>query len=166
MAEGHHGGLLADPHVWVLFSAIIFAVIALVKGRAPVLSLLDKRTARIKADLEEAARLRAEAEALLSDYQAKHKDAVQTAQKIIDSANEAAALLRQESERKLDADLKQRETVLAERIKRAEMAAVQSLRQQAADIAAKAAENLLAEHAPKRNAKLVDETIEGLNRIN
>lgn len=162
-----HEGFLSDPHIWVLAAAIIFAVIAWKKGRMPLLKMLDSRTARIKAELDEAERLRNEAQALLDDYQKKHRDAVQTAQKIIDNAKESAVLLQKESEQKLTESIRRREILLLERISRAEAAAVQELRHQAADIAANAAEKLLAEAMGKRGAKLVDEAIEDLpQRLN
>ena len=94
-------GFWADPHAWVLLSTIVFAVIAYIKGKKPLLDMLDGRTKRIKHDLEEAARLKNEAQALLADYQKKHKDAVTTAQKIIDNAQESAALLQKSAEEKL-----------------------------------------------------------------
>jgi F-type H+-transporting ATPase subunit b len=167
MEAEEHVSLLADPHTWVLFSAILFAVLAFKKGKQPLLKLLDSRTARIKAELEEAERLKNEAQELLADYQKKHRDAVQTAQKIIDNAQEAAALIQKDSEQKLEENLTRREGLLLERIARAETAAVQSLRNQAADIAAAAAEKLLAEAMDKRGAKLVDEAIEELpKRLN
>jgi F-type H+-transporting ATPase subunit b len=155
-------GLFADPHFWVLLSTIVFAVIAFVKGKEPLLGILDTRTARIKHDLDEAARLRFEAENLLADYQKKHRDAVATAQKIIDNAQESVALMQKDAEAKLSENLKRRETLLLERISRAEAAAVQELRTQAADIAAKAAEKLLTEAMDKRDAKLVEEAISQL----
>jgi F-type H+-transporting ATPase subunit b len=167
MEAAQHEGLLADPHTWVLFSAIVFAVIAFKKGRQPLLAVLDKRTARIKAELEEAERLREEAQALLADYQKKHRDAVQTAQTIIDNAKESAAIIQKDSEKKLDESLKRREAQLLERISRAEASAVRELRLKAADIAATAAEKLLADAMAKRGAKLVDEAIEELpKRLN
>lgn len=166
-AEEHHAGLLSDPHTWILFSAILFAVIAFKKGKQPLLNMLDSRSARIKADLEKAERLKSEAQALLTDCQKKNRDAVQTAQKIIDNAHEAAALIQKEAERKLEESMTLREALLLERIARAEAAAVRELRHQAADIAAAAAEKLLAEAMGRHGAKLVEEAIEELpKRLN
>jgi F0F1-type ATP synthase membrane subunit b/b' len=63
--------------------------------------------------------------------------------------------------------MKRREVLLLERMSRAEAAAVQELRHQAADIAAEAVEKLLADALPKRGTKLVDEAIEELpKRVN
>ena len=162
MSAEEHAGLLADPHTWVLFSAILFGVIVWKKGKQPLLKILDGRTARIKTELEEAARLRCEAQELLTDYQQKHRNAVQTAQEIINSAKETANLIQQETEQKLTKNLKRREELLLERITNAETAAVHELRHQAADIATSTAEKLLTETMDERSSKLVDKAIEEL----
>jgi len=162
MSAEEHAGLLSDPHTWILFSAILFGIIVWKKGKQPVLKILDERTARIKTELEEAVRLRCEAQELLADYQQKHRNAVQTAQEIINSAKETADLIRQETEQELTESLKRREDLLLERIANAETAAVHELRHQAADIAATAAEKLLTEIMSERGSKLVDDAIEEL----
>ncbi len=161
MSEGH-GNFLADPHTWILFSAVVFAAVAWKKGKAPLLKMLDGRTARIKSELEEAERLKNEAQALLADYQQKHRDAVQTAQDIIEAAEEAVTDIYREADLKLTEKIKRHEEMLMDRIARAEAAAVNALRNQAADIAAAASEKLLADALAKRGPKLVDEAIEEL----
>jgi F-type H+-transporting ATPase subunit b len=159
MEAGHALFSLNDPHFWVLLATVGFAFVAFRMGKAPVLSLLDGRTAKIRAALDEAERLKAEAQELLADVQKKHRDALQTSQKIIESARETAARVQKEAEQKLSDSVKRREEQLIDRIKRAEAAAVQELRDKAADIAARSAEILLHEALSKRSSKLVDEAI-------
>jgi len=157
-----HVGLLADTNFWVLLSTLAFGVIAWKKGKKPILDILDARTARIRSELEEAERLRVEAQDLLSETQKKHRDALQTAQKIIDNAKKNAIALEAEAQKRLEESLKRREGQLLDRIQRAEAAAVQELRNQAADIATRAAEIMLEDTLAKRGAKLVDEAIDDL----
>ena len=159
MSVEHSAGLLGDTSFWVLMSTAIFAVVAWKKGRAPLLDMLDTRTAKIKAELDEAERLRIEAQDLLSECQKKHRDAIQTAQKIIDNAQQTAKRLEDEAQTKLEDSLKRREEQLLDRITRAEAAAVQELRDQAADIASRAAEILLEDALNKKGGKLVDDAI-------
>jgi F-type H+-transporting ATPase subunit b len=154
-----HANTWGDPTFWVFLSFLVFVAVAWKKGRAPIVNILDARTARIRAELEEAERLRAEAQDLLAETQRKHRDAVQSAKKIIDTAKQTAERLHGEAAVKLEETLKNREAQLLERIARAETAAVQQLRDQAADIATQAAKTLLAESVEKRGAKLVDEAI-------
>ena len=120
MAVEHSAGLVGDTNFWVLVSTAIFALIVFKKGRKPILDMLDSRTAKIKAELDEAERLRIEAQDLLSESQKKHRDAIQTAQKIIDNAQQTAARLETEAQTKLEESLKRREEQLLDRITRAE----------------------------------------------
>lgn len=152
-------GLLHDTHFWVLAATVIFALVAFRMGKKPLLAMLDARTTRIRQDMEEAARLKKEAQEMLVEAQKKNRDAVQTAQKIIDDAKDAAARMQKDASLKLEDGLKRREAQLLDRIARAESAAVQELRQKAADLAVHAAEELLRDALPKRGAQLVDDAI-------
>lgn len=159
--------LLHDTHFWVLLSTLLFAVVAVSKGRAPLLALLDARTARIRAALEEAERLRAQAEDMLADARRQNRDAAQTAQKIVESARVTAAGLTAEAERRLEETLARREAQLIERIARAEQTAVAELKAEAATLASRAAETLLRDTLPQTGAKLLDDAIRALpSRVN
>lgn len=148
-----------DPHFWLLLSAIIFALLAYKKGKAPILKLLDTRTARIQSELQEAKRLRTEAQTLLAETERKNRDAIQTAQAILDGAKEAAETLKSEAAQRIAESLARREKQLLDRIARAETAAVQELRVRAADVASRAAEKLLRDIQPKLAAQLVDTAV-------
>lgn len=159
-----HSGLLHDTSFWVLLSTLLFLVIAFKKGRAPITGLLDGRTARIKAELEEAERLRVEAQDLLSETQKKHRDALHTAQKIVEGAKETAERIEKDALVRLEETNKRRETQLMDRIARAEAAAIAELRNQAADIATRTAEQLLRDAANKNGARLANEAIEDIGK--
>lgn len=157
-----HEGLLQDTHFWVLVASIGFLIVLLKYARKPLLTMLDARTAKIKETLDEAERLKSEAQELLADSQRKHRDAIQTSQKIMDTAKETAQRIQKDAEQKLADSMKRKEAQLLDRIARAEAAAVQELRHQAADLAAKSAEILLQDAMAKRGPKLVDEAISEL----
>lgn len=152
--------LKQDPRFWVLLSTLAFVVLAWVKGRGPIVGILDGRTARIKGELDEAERLRNEAQHLLSETQRKHREALHTAQKIIDNAKETAERIAADAAQKLDDQQKRREAQLVERISRAEAAAVAELKRQAADLAARASEQLLRDALSKNGQALINEAIE------
>ncbi|MBU6474609.1 MAG: F0F1 ATP synthase subunit B [Alphaproteobacteria bacterium] len=151
-----------NAEIWVMFSALLVGAVIWAKGKKPLLAALDSRTARIKADLEEAERLKKEAEQLLADYKKKHADAVETAKKIIENAEETVTLMQKKAEQTLADSLKRHEAMLLERISRAEESAVQDLRHQAADIAAAAAEHMLTGAMRAHGPKLVDAAIKDL----
>lgn len=159
-----HHGLLSDTNFWVLLSTLLFAVLVYVKGRKPITGMLDARTARIKFELDEAERLREEAQSLLTETQRRHREALHTAQKIIDNAKEAAERIQQETHQKLEDLQKRREDQLLDRINRAEAAAVAELKRQAADLAVRASEQLLRDALAKNGQGLVNEAIEQVAR--
>lgn len=157
-----HHSLLQDTSFWVLISMIIFIAVVVAKGRGAIIGFLDARTARIKATMIEAERLRLEAQNLLADMQQKHREAIATSQKLIDNAKATAERLQVEAATKLEDAQKRREIQLEERIARAETTVITELRQQAADLAAQSAEILLHDALSKRGSKLVDDTIASL----
>ena len=101
---------------------------------------IDQRQARIKAELEEARRLREEAQALLAEYQRKRHEADREADAIIATANAEAERLAAEGKAKLE-DFVARRTKMAEtKIAQAEAQALADVRSSAADAAVAAAE--------------------------
>ena len=101
--------LLRDPEFWVGIGTLIFLGIVLWK-RVPqlVASSLDARAAAIAKELDEARRLRAEAEALLAEYQAKRAAADQEASSIIAEAKAEAARFGAESRSAITAQIARR----------------------------------------------------------
>lgn len=154
--------LLQDTTFWVLISTIIFAIVAWKKGKEPIVQLLDGRTERIRKELEEAERLRVEAQEVLADYQRKYRDAMKAADEIIENASERAARIEKEMMAKMDDDLARKETQLVERIARAEKAAVQEIRNKAADIATATITSILSNEMDKKDSELIDDAIKTL----
>jgi F-type H+-transporting ATPase subunit b len=108
-----------------------------------VIDGIDQRQARIKAELEEARRLREEAQALLVEYQRKGHDADREAEAIIATANAEAERLAAEGKTRLE-DFVARRTKMAEtKIAQAEAQALADVRSSAADAAVAAAEKIL-----------------------
>lgn len=162
-----NAGILQDSYFWVSLATILFAIVAFRLGRKPLLNMLDSRTDRIQKELEEAERLKEQAQEILADYQKKHRDAIQTAQKILDNAKETADRLQREAEGKLEETMERRETQLLDRIARAEASAIEDIRNRAADIAALTASEILKDSLAEKGDKLVDTSISDLSgRLN
>ena len=151
--------LLNDATFWVLISTIIFAIVAWKKAKGPLVELLDARTERIRKELEEAERLRVEAQEVLADYQRKHRDAMETANEIIENASEKAARMETEMTARMDEDLARREQQLVDRIARAEQAAVKEIRIKAAEIATSTVETILKEQMTTKDSELIEDAI-------
>lgn len=154
------------PTGWVALAMIaVFAIFLWKRVPAAVARVLDGQIASIRSRLDEAAALRAEAEALKQEYRKKAKAADKEAAAMIERArHEAEAIIA-----KADSDAKalvERRTRLAEeKIAAEERAAVNELRASAAAAAARAAEKLIAErHNAEADARLVDQAIAGLGK--
>lgn len=157
-----------DATGWV--SIAMLAVIAIMlwkKVPAAIGRALDKKIAGIRAQLDEASRLRAEAEALKAEYEAKSAAAEGEAHQMRERAQlEANAIVAQA---RTDAEtLVERRTRMAEdKIAAAERAAVAEIRATAANAAATAAANLIAErHDAAADKVMTNRAIAGLGRLN
>src|SRR6266849_6390007 len=94
--------LFADPEFWVLVAAVIFVAGIWKPARKAVLGALDERGERIRAELDEAQKLREEAEQLLAQYQQREREAAAEAEAIVARAREEAERIAAQSARDLD----------------------------------------------------------------
>lgn len=137
--------ILKEAEFWVAVAFVIFlAILAYVGVHATVAAALDKRRARIQSELEEAAKLKSEAVALLAEYKQKTANAEKEAAAIIEAAKADAERLAAEAHAKLE-DFVARRTKMAEtKIAQAEQQALAEVRSVAAEAAVGAAEKVLA----------------------
>jgi F-type H+-transporting ATPase subunit b len=135
---------MAEAELWVAVGFVIFlGVLFYVGAHRRVIDGIDQRQARIKAELDEARRLREEAQALLAEYQRKRNEADREAEAIIASANVEAERLAAEGKARME-DFVTRRTKMAEtKIAQAEAQALAEVRSAAADAAVAAAEKIL-----------------------
>lgn len=171
-AEGH--GEVAEPAIagvldaTVIVSLSMLVVIAIMlwkKVPAAIGRALDKKIAGIREQLDEAARLRAEAEALRAEYEAKAAAAGAEAEATLARARAEAADIVDQA--RVDAGvLIERRTRMAEdKIAAAERGAVAEVRAKAASAATAAATQLIAErHDAGADRAMVDRAIAGLGR--
>jgi F-type H+-transporting ATPase subunit b len=146
---------LADPETWVAVAFVIFVGVLVWFGtHRMLLKALDDRGVRIKAALDEAMRLRREAEAVLDEYRRKRAEAEKEAEAMVGNARAEAERLAAEARTKVE-DFIARRTKMAEtRIAQAETQALAEVRAAAADAAVAAAERILADitHGPAAEA--------------
>jgi F-type H+-transporting ATPase subunit b len=157
------GGYFSHAESWVLVAFVIVVGFIVYKFGAPVLRALDNRSERIRAKLDEARTLREEAQSLLAEYEQKHKDALRTADEIVEHAHNEAERLRKKALDDLEESIARRERQAHDRIAQAEAQAVREVRARMVDVAVAAAERLIAERLDDRGqAALVDAAIEDL----
>ena len=136
-----------DPHhaeFWVLIAFILFVGVLIWKGVPGLIAaMLDARAAAIRTELDEARRLREEAQQLLADYQRKAREAEEEAKVIIEQAQREAQTLAAETRKTLTEQVERRTKSAEEKIARAEAQAVSEVRATAVDLAVAASERIL-----------------------
>lgn len=158
--DGEHPAFYATPEFWV---AVAFVLFVIGVGR-PIwriaVTALDGRAEAIRTELNEAQRLREEAQHTLAEYQRKQRNALQEAEDIIAEAKVEAARISAASQERTDALLKRREQQAIDMIAAAEARAVAEVRALAADVAIDATRRMLLDkvEGEKGNA-LIDEAI-------
>jgi F-type H+-transporting ATPase subunit b len=155
--------LFADPEFWVLLAVVIFAIVVWKPVRRAVTGTLDERATRIRGELEEARKLRDEAEQLLADYRQKEREAAADAQAIIAHARDEAERIAAQSARDLQQSLERRQRLAEERIAQAEAKALDEIRAAAVDVAIAAArEVIVSELDERRGGAMLDAAIAAL----
>jgi F-type H+-transporting ATPase subunit b len=135
---------MIEAEAWVAIAFVLFlGLLAYLGAHRRVLDGIDQRQARIKAELDEAVRLREEAKAVLAEFERKGREAESEAAEIIAGAKAEAERLAAEAKARME-DFVVRRTKMAEaKIAQAEAQALADVRAAAADTAVAAAEKIL-----------------------
>lgn len=150
----------AEPRNWVVLAFFLFFILFGKKIWGALASVLDDRAVKVNAEIEEASRLRREAESMLRDAQKQRADALADAKALIEGAQAEAARLTAAAAAEAEASAKRREKMAIDRIGAAEKAAVDDVRLAAADVAVIAARQVMAEGlTADADARLIDQAI-------
>ena len=162
-AEAHSGSLFSEPEFWLTIAFIVFVILVAKPLGGKIGAALDGRSKLIEREIEEAAKLRDEAQALLANYQRKSRDALKEAEAIIANAESEARRIREEAAIELEASLKRREQLAMEKIAQAEARAVEDVRNAAVDVALAATRELIEKNLDAEKSKaLVEDAIKDL----
>jgi F-type H+-transporting ATPase subunit b len=153
-----------EAEFWVTIAFIIFMVgLVYLDVHKKLIDVLDQRRARIQAELDEARRLRDEAEQLVAEYRRKQKEAESEAEAIIASAKAEAERVAAETKAKLEDFAARRARMAQTKIALAETQALADVRTAAAEAAVVAAEKILARTA---TGKIADDLLaQGIGEI-
>lgn len=152
----------AEAEMWVGVGLLIFLSIVIFVAKAPqkIAASLDAKAAAIQADLDEAARIREEAQRLLETLKAERAEAERHAKDMLDQARAEAARLEADARAALAESLQRRQQIAERKIASAEAQAAAEVKAAAADLAAQAAEVVLANRlAGAKTDPLVDSAI-------
>ena len=163
--EAGQESILANPEFWVVIGFLLFLGLVGPRVWKMIVTGLDQRSIRIKAQLDEAQKLRDEAQALLNEYQRRQKEAAKEAEGILAAAKELAEHQTKDALTALEASMTRREKLALEKIAQAEAAAAAEVRREAVEVATAATRKLLAQAlTDERATALVDQSIRELDR--
>lgn len=150
-----------DATFWALIALIIFTgILIYMKVPGMLAASLDKRAETIRNELDEARRMREEAQQLLAEYQRKRKDAEKEAVDIVASAEREAETIVKEAKERTEEYVARRTAMAEEKIAKAEADAVNEVRASAVNLAVAAAERIIAEKTDvATQSKLFDQSI-------
>jgi F-type H+-transporting ATPase subunit b len=138
--------MFTQPETWVAIAFIILMAVFVWLGvHRTVLTALDHRAQRIKAELDDARRLKDEAAKLLADYQARRASAEREAQEIITNARAEAERIAAEAKTRMEDFVARRTKTAENKIALAEAQAVADVRAAAAEAAVAAASTVLSQ---------------------
>jgi F-type H+-transporting ATPase subunit b len=138
--------MFTQPEFWVAVAfVILMAVFAWLGVHRTVLTALDHRAQRIKAELDDARRLKEEAAKLLADYQARRASAEREAQEIVTNARAEAERIAAEAKTRMEDFVARRTKTAENKIALAEAQALADVRAAAAEAAVAAASTVLSQ---------------------
>ena len=157
--------LLHNPTFWVAIAFAVFVILAAKPVARLLTRSLDDRALKIKTELDEARRLREEAEAVLAAYQQKQRESLREAEAILSMAREEANRFNTEKKAELQQALDKRMKLGLEKIAQAEAKALEDVQSHVVDIAIGAARTIIQEHMTKGAADdLFKTALEGIER--
>ena len=140
---------------FIVFVAAVYRPVSKMMGAA-----LDGRADKIRGELDEAVRLREEAQTLLAGYERQQNEALKEAEGILAHARDEAERQAVHAAEALEELIRRREAQAMDRIARAEEEATAGVRAAAVDLAIQATRKLLTSELDEaRRAKLVDDAI-------
>jgi F-type H+-transporting ATPase subunit b len=137
-----------EAEFWVAVATILFVLVLIYfEVHKQAFAALDERRTRIEAELNEARRLKEEAQKLVAEYKAKQTEAESEAKTLIEGARAEAERYAHEMHAKMDEFVARRTKMAEAKIAQAEAQALADVRAAAADAAVTAASDILAQNA-------------------
>jgi len=154
-----------DATFWVALSFFIFIfLVAKPIGRA-IGGALDNRSSKIKSELDDAMRLKEEAQAVLALYQRKQKKTLENSEEIIAHAKSEAERIIENAKSSIEDEIEKRTTLAVQKIAQTEARVVQEIRENAVDITISAAREIIMEDLDKDVAdSVIDTAISDIGR--
>ncbi len=144
---------LRNTNFVVLLAFLLFiAILVYFKVPGKIGEMLDKRSASIKTELDEARALRDEAQSLLASYERKQKEVQEQAARIVSSAKEEAATAATAAKADIASSITRRMAAAEEQIASAKASAIKAVKDQAVTVAVGAANDIIAAQMDAKGA--------------
>src|SRR5262252_4045350 len=138
--------MLEDPETWVAIAfVILMGVFAWLGVHRTMFTALDHRSERIKAELDDARRLKDEAANVLAEYKARRASAEREAEDIVTNARAEAERIAANAKAKMEDFVARRTRTAESKIALAEAQALADVRAAAAEAAVTAASTILSQ---------------------
>ncbi len=149
-----------DAKFWILIAFVTFVGVFGRKAWGAIKTTLDDRRDKIQSELDEAQRLREEAQSVLADYERKKREAEEEATKMVEFAKVEAERHADEARRALEETMRRREEAAMQRIQQAEADALREVREMAAGLAVQATVELIRENLDEaRSDQMIENSI-------
>ena len=156
-----------DPASWVLVAFIIFVILALVaKAPSMIAKILDSEIERIKNELNDARKLKEDANSLLADYERKVQNAQKEIEKILDQAKTTAKNHDESARKKVEEYIKRAEQQSIEKIAQTEKMALSKVNQEIVSNSIEVAEKIVSENITEDNSKkLFSQSVQQIKKL-
>lgn len=157
---------LIDEHTWVAVGFFMFLLVAAKYVYPPIVGALDGRTAKIKQEIDEAQKIKEEAQSFYAEAQRKLQEADRTAAEIIERARFETKQIADEAEKEIEAEIERKMKLAEEKIARAESNAIETVRTRAVEAAIAAAEQVISKElsAEKKAKSMLEKSIDVISK--
>ncbi|MGE3769704.1 MAG: F0F1 ATP synthase subunit B [Bdellovibrionales bacterium] len=160
-----HHGLLENTTFWYTVAFVLFFVLAGKAVFAAINKWLDGKIGKIRGDLDEAARLRNEAEELLRQAQLRYDSATKEADDLMAGATREAEAMQARIEAETKKMIERREQQVTDRITQAEKQALADIQKQTAQLALQMAQEQLKNLSADQREKLTQAAISDISKV-
>jgi F-type H+-transporting ATPase subunit b len=155
----------SDPKTWVAVATILFFVVAFRPAKKALLGMIDARTAEISRKLDEANKLKEEAQTLLENIKRKNSKSQQEADAIINQAKQEADAIISEATQKLERDIENRRKMAIQKIESYKEAATAEIKNHITNLTVEVSRKLLVDNINGDVSKnIVSNSIEKLSK--
>jgi|TARA_B110001454_G_scaffold179744_1_gene173078 F-type H+-transporting ATPase subunit b len=157
----------SDPATWVLVAFILFVSLALIlKAPSMIAKLLDDQIKNIRNELDEARKLKEDANSLLAEYERKIKSTKDETEKIISQAEITAKVYEESTNKKVEEYLIRSEKQSLDRIKQTEKAAIDKISEEIINISINTSEKIISDNMTDENTnQLFSQSLDQIKKL-